>query len=163
MSEWRRVADAVRRKLPFFVALLVLSGVGNLTDQPRWTNIQLAADAASFRGLSPDPIRVAVSAGFDVIIAASYGALGIAATSTARQRGRIASTAAAGIIVGAAADELENLLALLNLVRRATVSDTWIYAMRVAGAFKLLAFVGVFAWIAVLIRHRVQARDVRSR
>lgn len=157
-SRVQQVAGRLHGRWQLVLLVLFVAAMGNLTDQPRWTELQLAASADSFRQLTADSTRTVISAAFDIVIAASYGALGLIAIDKAqsqRKRG-LATVAAVGIVIGAAFDEIENGIVLLNLARRDSLTDALIDAMRAAGAFKLAAFVGAFVWIVLLIGERLR-------
>jgi hypothetical protein len=71
-----------------------------------------------------------------VVFAAGYGLLGLVGLRALGSKGALAKIGAVVIAAAALFDESENVLLISNIARRRTLTDGWIYAMRIPGTLK---------------------------
>lgn len=136
-------------------AVVALVAIGLLG--PKYTQLQLAADAEGFRRIVGDERGRYIGAGAaDVWFAAAYGslALAIARTPSASRVG------AWLVLTGAAFDEAENSLLIANVLSGLRLSDDRVELMRTAGAAKYLAIAaGVLLYVSSLVIERFGRRS----
>jgi hypothetical protein len=148
----------VRRHWRPLLVVLVLAAIANLVLAPDWNALQTARDATTFVRMLDHPARILGAATCDLVFAASYGILGYVGLRRWGERSRLARVAAVAVLIGAASDELENVLLIRNVVRRADLSDAWIDVMRLAGTVKWVAAPAVLLLYGYLVRAALRHR-----
>jgi hypothetical protein len=151
----RPVGSLEARARAHWKVLLVVLGAaaaGNLAFAPGWNSLQTAGSASSFTGQLDHPLRVLAAAACDVVFAATYGVLGYAGLRRWGARNRVVSIAVVAVVLGAAFDELENATLVLNVIRRADLTDAWVDLMRIPGTLKWMAGPAVLLLYGYLIR-----------
>jgi hypothetical protein len=143
-------------QLLLVVVIAALAGIRLL--EPEYNALQTATDAADFRDALDYPGRAIAAALCDVVFAVGYGLLGIVAFRALGGRSRLATAGVVAIVAGAAFDELENLLVIANIIRRETLTDSWIDAMRIAGVAKWVAILASLALLVALLIFRATRR-----
>jgi hypothetical protein len=90
-----------------------------------------------------------LAAGFDLVFALLYGALGLIGLRV-HSRGRsLAMWGVLAMVVGVAADEVENVLVIANVAQRASLTEKGVNAMQLFGSIKWVAEIG-FLILAIL-------------
>lgn len=123
---------------------------------PRYTQLQLAADAAAFRRIVGDERTRYISAGAaDAAFAALYGLLALAIARTP-----LASRIGAWLVfVGAVLDEVENSMLIANVAAGVNLSDGRVEVMRAAGVAKYGAIAaGVLLYVGSWVIERLGRR-----
>lgn len=148
--EWLRARRGV-----FIVLMVITLALVGITGGLRYVCLQNAEDADAFRSLLPDGHgRYIAAAIIDLLFAIAYG-LGALSMSI---RNRLSVAGGVGVLVGALADELENVWMLRNIGREATVDDGAINLMRTFGTIKW-----VFIVAGVLLLFTAYTRNRRDR
>jgi hypothetical protein len=135
----------------------IVAAVATPLFDPKYNSLQTAHDAIAFRHALQHPARAIAATTCDVVFAAGYGLLGLVGLWAIEAHGVAKQFATVVIAAAALFDELENLLLTSNVVRRRTITNGWIYAMRVPGTLK---WIGSPVLLVVLIA--VVRRAIRS-
>jgi hypothetical protein len=146
------VIDALPRwRTPLVVAAVVALGAIWLLG-PRYTQLQLATDADTFRGIVGDERGRYIAAGVsDVAFAAFYGLLALAIA-----RPPLASRVGAWLVLaGAAFDEAENTLLIAGVAAGPALTDGRVELLRNAGVAKFVAVIaGVVLYVGAWVLER---------
>jgi len=126
---------------------------------PAWMKLQwFTPDADAFRSLLESPARTTLAGLFDIVVAASYGALGWIGLRHHGRGAPVSRIAAWAVVVGASFDQIENILVLRNVAAIETLTDGWVTAMRLPGALSFVAAPAILLLYGYLIRTWLERR-----
>ncbi len=135
-----------------------VAGIGIFIAEPDYNTLQMSKDANEFRTVLGDQDGRAIIANIsDLIFAAGYGVLGVIAFRSLAT-GKVALIGSLLAVGAALADEIENVLVLLNITSD-SLTDGAVDAMTTFGAIK---WVLIIAAIALLIIVAIRARTARQ-
>ncbi len=147
-------------KTQWRLVLLVtaVAGVAIFAFYPDYNTLQMSKDAKDFTSTLGDDEGRALAANIsDLVFALSYGVLGVIAFNRLAT-GRVALVGSLLAIGAALADEIENVLVLVN-IRSDALTDGDVGAMTSVG---LVKWVLIIAAIALLIFVAVRARTAHK-
>ncbi len=132
-----------------------VAGLGIFVSEPDYNTLQMSKDADDFRSVLGDQdTRALVANVFDMVFAACYGVLGVIAF----HRLAIGRTALIGSLFAAGAalaDEIENVMVMLNITGSDSLSDGAVDAMTTVGLVKwVLVIVAIVLLLVVTLRAR---------
>lgn len=134
-----------------------IAGVAIFAFYPDYNTLQMSKDAKDFTSTLGDDEGRALAANIsDLVFALSYGVLGVIAFNKLTT-GKVALTGSLLAIGAALADEIENVLVLLN-IKSDTLTNGDVDVMTTVG---LVKWVLVIAAIILLISVAVRARSRR--
>lgn len=126
---------------------------------PGYVDLQAAPSPDEFRGvLGGDAGRAIGAAAVDIVFACTYALLGwIAYAHVSAGVPRWIGTGAA--LGAAAADQIENVLVLMNIQDRSSVTQSALDQMATAGSVKWgLAFTAIVLWLALAGQYWLESR-----
>lgn len=134
------------------VALATLVAlVGIWVAKSNYTSLQLAATPEDFVEELDGQVGRAILAGaFDLVFALGYGTLGLIGLRVHARDRAIAVWAVLAVVVGVAADEVENVLVIANAAQHANLHEKMVDAMSLFGMVKWVAQLGLVS-LAVMM------------
>lgn len=121
----------------------VVTLAGIWLSKPNYVSLQLASTPAEFaEELEGEPGRAMLAGGFDLLFAFGYGVLGLIGLRAHARGRRVAAWAAIAVVIGVAADQVENVLVIANAAQHDSLDETTIDAMGLFGSIKWAAQLG---------------------
>jgi hypothetical protein len=144
------------------LAMTIVAAIGIQVCEPDYNKLQTANDAVAFRHVLAHPGRAAAATLCDIVFAAGYGLLGLVGLRALGSRTRLATVGAVLIAASALFDELENLLLIGNISRHRTLTDGWIFVMRVPGTLKWVGSPALLVVLVLLVRRTLRRRSAND-
>ncbi len=132
-----------------------VAGLGIFIAEPDYNTLQMSKDADDFRSVLGDQeTRAMVANIFDLVFAACYGVLGVIAFHKLAT-GRTALIGSLLAVGAAVADEVENVMVMLNITGSDSLTNGAVDAMTTVGLVKwVLIIVAIVLLIALTVRAR---------